>query len=165
MLGANYSGKQPNSSAYVKRYVKGHPQQLWKLSKHNEEGIIEPITPHFSNVLIPGNLYVNGNIINTSDAFLKDNICNIDDTDSINILSLQPRSFTFKKDINNLQHFGFIAQEVETIFPSLVFDKPDSDYKNIKAVNYLELIPLLVHRIQVMAEEIKELKMQVKQTS
>ena len=49
-----------------------------------------------------------------------------------------------------------IALEKE--FPELVSIKPDKNLANIKAINYLEIIPLLVNKIQLMQKEIDELK-------
>jgi len=47
----------------------------------------------------------------------------------------------FRNDNN--KHFGFIAQDIEKIFPYLV--SIDSD--GMKSVNYLEMVPLLLHKI------------------
>jgi hypothetical protein len=40
--------------------------------------------------------------------------------------------------------------------------KPDNKYNNLKAINYLEIIPLLVDKIQMMQKEIDELKTHIK---
>ena len=37
-------------------------------------------------------------------------------------------------------------------------NNPNKMYNNLKSVNYLEIIPLLVHKIQLMQKEINELK-------
>ena len=58
-------------------------------------------------------------------------------------------------------HYGFIAQEFEEHFPELVVSKVDKDIANLKAINYLEMIPLLVHQVQQMQKEIDELKDQL----
>ena len=54
---------------------------------------------------------------------------------------------------------GFFCFTVscETFFPELVTIKPDKK-ENIKAINYLEILPLLVGKIQKMQNEIDELK-------
>ena len=59
-------------------------------------------------------------------------------------------------------HYGFIAQDFEKEFPELISVKPDNNMANIKAINYLEIIPLLVSKIQMMQTEIDELKIQIK---
>ena len=61
-------------------------------------------------------------------------------------------------------HYGFIAQEFEEHFPELVVSKIDRHVANLKAINYLELVPLLVHQIQKMQKEIDELKTQINPT-
>ena len=76
----------------------------------------------------------------------------------INLLNLKPSSFVFKNDTTNHVHYGFIAQELESDFPSLIQNKPDQRYNNIKSVNYLEIIPLLVNKVKLMQNEIDELK-------
>jgi hypothetical protein len=55
-------------------------------------------------------------------------------------------------------HYGFIAQDFEKEYPELVTIKPDKTKQNIKAINYLEIIPLLVSKIQIMQKEIDELR-------
>ena len=161
--GANYVGKQPNNTAYVKNFVYGVPANLWKAIKYpTGSGTYEPVittaSPQFPNLYIPGDLFVDGNIVNPSDINLKRNInpITIDTTDKI--MNLKPTSFTFKDDLNNNTHYGFIAQELENEYPELIHSKPDSKYSKIKAVNYLEIIPLLVNKIQLMQQEIDVLK-------
>ena len=31
---ANYNGRQPNNTAYIKNYITGTPTSLWKTIKH-----------------------------------------------------------------------------------------------------------------------------------
>jgi len=52
------------------------------------------------------------------------------------------------------QHYGFIAQEVETILPCLVI----SNEKGEKSLNYQEVIPILVEAIKAQQHEIEELR-------
>ena len=76
-------------------------------------------------------------------------------------MNLKPSKFTFKDDPTNHNHYGFIAQEFENEYPDLISVKPDKNMANIKAINYLEIIPLLVSKIQMMQTEIDELKAKV----
>ena len=74
-------------------------------------------------------------------------------------MNLKPNSFMFNDDSSNRIHYGFIAQDLENEYPELVQNKPNKMYtNNLKSVNYLEIIPLLVHKIQLMQKEIDELK-------
>ena len=65
---------------------------------------------------------------------------------------------------------GFIAQDIEKVFPQLVKTTIDKQADNgktleIKSVNYIGLIPVLTKAIQDQQEEIKELKQDVKKLS
>ena len=163
--GANYSGKQPNNTAYIKNFVSGVQTSLWKTITYNSNPQINVITPSSvknDNLYIPGNLYVDGNIVSPSDVYLKDDIEDLVKDHSIKLMKLRPTQFTFKSDATKSTHYGFIAQEFEEHFPELVVSKIDKHVANLKAINYLELVPLLVHQIQKMQKEIDELKIQIK---
>ena len=69
---------------------------------------------------------------------------------------------------------GFIAQEVEKIFPNLVEDgvhpgkfndktKEEGEPISYKAMNYIGLIPVLVKSIQEQQEMIQELKSEIEE--
>ena len=87
-------------------------------------------------------------------------------TSADTIMKLKPSQFTFKSDNTKKVHYGFIAQELEEQYPELVTIKPNpitypitvNTPKNIKAINYLEILPLLVHKVQSMQQEIDTLK-------
>jgi hypothetical protein len=165
--GANYSGKQPNSSAYIKNFVSGGPVSLWKQINYTDTvnnliiNAITPSSPKYDNVYIPGNLYVDGVILNPSDIYLKDKIEDLSKDITNNLMNIRPTQFIFKSDPFKKKHYGFIAQEIEEHFPELVTLKMDKDIANLKAINYLEMVPLLVHQIQKMQKEIDELKEQI----
>jgi hypothetical protein len=163
-VGANYNGRQPNNTAYIKTFVPGVTTSLWKTITYTSDPIVNAITPSSSkidNLYIPGDLYVDGNIISPSDAYLKDNIEDLVKEHSINLMNLRATKFTFKSDINKKIHYGFIVQEFEKYFPELVVSKIDKDVANLKAINYLELVPLLVYQMQNMQKEIDELKIKL----
>ncbi len=164
LVGANYNGRQPNNTAYIKTFVSGNTSGLWKTITYADSPVVTAITPsssNYDNLYIPGNLYVDGNIITPSDAYLKDNIEDLDKDHSINLMKLRATKFTFKSDMHKNIHYGFIAQEFEEYFPELIVSKIDKNIANLKAINYLELVPLLVHQIQKMQKEIDELKNQI----
>ncbi len=76
------------------------------------------------------------------------------------VLKMHPTVYKYKGLItDNTDHFGFIAQELEEIFPRdkygvVVMDR-DSGYLK---VNYHEIIPLLCKVIQVQEERINKLE-------
>lgn len=164
MSGGNYSGKQPNSTAYIKEFVPGIPSNLWRVVnyKKNEESE-KLLTPSslYKSLYIPGDLYVDGQIITPSDAILKKNINPLNINITEKLMNLKPSSFEFKDDYSNQIHYGFIASELEEEYPELIHSKPDKKNSNVKSVNYLEIIPLLVHKIQLMQKEIDDLKSRV----
>ena len=51
------------------------------------------------------------------------------------------------------RHFGFIAQELQEVYPELVYEKDDG----YLAVNYVELIPILVQSIKELNEKVEML--------
>jgi hypothetical protein len=96
----------------------------------------------------------NGVVYNTtSDRRLKENIQ--DTTHTVDINDIQVRQFDWK-DGGNHERYGFIAQELETVYPEAV-TRPDND-DEMMSVDYSKLVPLLVKEIQQLKAEIKELK-------
>lgn len=69
----------------------------------------------------------------TSDRRLKDDIRSFD-TVLPKVLQLSPRQYLYKSDIDKKQRMGFIAQEVEEIFPELV--NPPSDLSDELSAYY-----------------------------
>lgn len=165
--GSNYSSRQPNNTAYIKNFVTGAQSSLWKQISYKDTvnnlfiNAITPSSPKYDSVYIPGNLYVDGIILNPSDVYLKDKIEDLNKDVSNNLMNIRPTQFIFKSDPFKKKHYGFIAQEIEEHFPELVTQKIDKDIANLKAINYLEMVPLLVHQIQKMQKEIDELKEQI----
>jgi len=138
-LNANYGGRQPNQTSYIKNFNDGSDPSLWTLQKYNYNGttklVIIPASVRIDNVYIPGDLFVDGSIVNPSDINLKDNIVEISSELTNNLINLKPVQYTYKPDTSNS------AQ--------------------IKAINYLEIIPLLVGKLQKMQTEIDNLKLQI----
>lgn len=65
MSGANYNGRQPNNSAYIKTFVAGSTPNLWTQQQlQYSGGNVNVLLPSSSkDVYVPGNLYVGGEII------------------------------------------------------------------------------------------------------
>ena len=94
---------------------------------------------------------------------LKKNIELIDDTLYL-INKVTPVSYTMNDD--NYKKFGFIAQEMEEIFPNVV-NKPSND-NELYSIDYISIIPLLTKSIQELSSivnkqqrEINELKTKI----
>ena len=95
MSEANYNGRQPNNTAYIKNFVFGVPANLWKIMDNIKldgitETFITPSSSKFKNVYIPGDLIVDGSITNPSDAILKKNITPLNIEVTEKIMNLKP---------------------------------------------------------------------------
>ncbi len=137
-----------------------------------------------------GRVFSTGGFIG-SDEKLKRNIAEVKDAMSI-INQLQPKTYEYRQDGNYKlmnfpegSHYGFVAQDVEKVLPHLVkateidtkmltaAGKPDKDgnqipstvqYEKIefKAVNYTEMIPVVVGGMQELSKENEQLRVQLK---
>ena len=151
---SNYGGKQPDNSQGIKQFVEGPSSQASWVYKRLPNGLqVQTPANKTAPVYINSDLYVNGSIYNPSDATLKKDIQVVDREKIDKLIDLNPISFQFKNDIRSKKHFGFIAQDIEKIYPELV----KNSEMGYKTVNYIELIPILVSKIQLMDKEIKEL--------
>jgi len=100
---------------------------------------------------------------------LKENIEDIDEDEFDRILTIRPKKYSFINDNKNKTHYGLIAQDLETIYPELVttnhHEADEGEVQDIKSINYVELIPILICKIQQMQKEIDELKINFSQGS
>ena len=147
---ANYGGRQPDNTAYIKQFVSsvtGYANWIYK--KIDGVKFITPATQ--DNVFLPKNLVVAGSITSPSDMVLKQNISNLTDDLCDHILEITPKQYTYINDESQKIRYGVIAQEY---FPELVLsDGVDS----LKSVNYLELIPIMIVKMKKMQIEIDKL--------
>jgi hypothetical protein len=151
---SNYGGKQPDNSQGIKQFVEGPSSQAAWIYKRLPNGLqVQTPANKTAPVYIQGDLYVNGSIYNPSDATLKKDIQIVDREKVDKLIDLNPISFKFKSDIRSKEHYGFIAQDFEKLYPELV----KNSEMGYKTVNYIELIPILVSKIQLMDKEITEL--------
>ena len=152
---ANYGGKQPDNTQGIKQFVQSPGGQAVWIYKRLPSGVqVQTPADKIRPVYINSDLYVNGSIFNPSDAILKKDIQCISREKIDNLLNLNAVSYKLKEDLNAKEHFGFIAQELEKLYPELV----KNSEMGYKTVNYIELIPILISKIQEMDKEIKELK-------
>ena len=125
-----------------------------------------------------GNLGYSGSLVGPSDAKFKENIESY--TGALTqLMDVKARTFNFKTgpEYDRLgfspgKHYGFVAQELEKVFPELVVDavhppefdskgKPKGDPVQYKGVKTLEMIPILVQAIQEQQKLIEDLQSQV----
>jgi hypothetical protein len=91
--------------------------------------------------------------VNTADIKLKDNI--VDCTSKLfEINSLRVINYNMISDPDEHKHIGFLAQEFEQVFPSMVEDTIDRDSEGIdlgtvtKGIKWSPLVPILVKALQ-----------------
>jgi hypothetical protein len=158
-----FSGKQPNYTAYIKSF----PYSLSTNTTWTNTTISNAVylTPSNSNasVYIKNDLLVGGSINNPSDFKLKENIEELNLSLANDLLKIEPKQYTYKADVDKKLHYGIIAQDLEKYFPNLVTTvkmENDGIQEEHKVVNYLELVPLLIVKIQDLQKQIDELKQQ-----
>ena len=89
----------------------------------------------------------NGGMSCSSDQNLKKDITTLEATTTLNkLMQLRPVSYRWNGEDSNTttSHQGFIAQEVETIFPEFV----STDSNGIKSINYSNFVPAMISAIQ-----------------
>lgn len=107
---------------------------------------------------IGGDVNITGELTAASDKKLKNNIKQLENA-TATLNKLNPVSYDFKHEkfpnlkLTDRNKMGLIAQEVEVLLPNLVSDAGTTTDINgievdIKSVNYVELIPLLIKAIQ-----------------
>ena len=87
-----------------------------------------------------------------SDKRMKNDINNISTADLSKLDQIQPATYTFKDDKTKKQRYGFIAQDVEKIYPSLV----ENGANGMKSLKYDDFIPLAVGNIQQLKKSIPD---------
>ena len=157
------SGSRTSGSADVKQFSTTISVANWIYKKVNNLLFVTPEKKEVP-VVIQGNLNVekdltvNGSIYSPSDERLKQNVSNINEEAIYKLMTLNPIIYEYKYDLHK-QHYGVLAQEMEGVFPELVEEKKvlesDDEYKT---VNYVELIPIMLAKMQQMQNEINELK-------
>ncbi|WP_369048492.1 tail fiber domain-containing protein [Tenacibaculum sp. UWU-22] len=114
-------------------------------------------------------LYVNGTAggtsayVNTSDARLKTDVTPLKNALD-KVMQLQGVTFNWDKnrtvgkklDLDNKNHIGFIAQQIEKVLPQVV--NTDTSKEKIKSVAYSDVVPVLVEAIKAQQKIINQLK-------
>jgi hypothetical protein len=128
----------------------------------------------YGNIAVTGT--INGVSISNSDEAYKQNIEALDRKLTFNnLLSLRPVSYNLKQryleafedgktkqvplydeksDLFQKKHYGLVAREVQELYPDLVYTN-DEGYL---AINYTELIPVLIESLQTLNEKIEHLE-------
>jgi len=170
---ANYGGVAPSTTAFVKQFYIS-PSALFNIGRWINKTIngMLYITPAntSTSVYINQNLYVGGSITNPSDMKLKENVVPLSDEYCDNILKITPIQYNLIKDPTKTNYFGVSAQEIEEYFPELVVNNVTkvnngSHQESFKSIKYLELIPILITKIQNMQKKIDDLELKINGSS
>ena len=84
----------------------------------------------------------NGTLGGTSDRKLKENIVNSPDK-LTDLCKIKIRDFNWKESREKTKQIGWIAQEVQEVFPEMIFE----DSGNL-AVKHSEFVPILIKSVQ-----------------
>ena len=103
------------------------------------------------NTTINNDLTVTGDIVVSSDAKLKANIVSLGST-LAKLLLIDGKTYTMKK--NGKQKIGLLAQDIQKVFPELV----TKDDKEMLAVNYKGLVPVLINALKEQDDKISRLE-------
>jgi len=117
-------------------------------------GIVVRIGHTNSEVYTGENLTVNGSLTEISQREMKTNISNIENI-LPSVLQLQGVSFDWKKDKNEKNHYGLIAEEVDKVLPNLV--SHDSEGKAL-GIQYSKMTAVLLEALKEQQVQIEELK-------
>ena len=116
---------------------------------------------YFNNSGSATGLYISNTAAwqSTSDERLKTDIKDLDSTEKL--MQLRPRDYLWKSqetsDTPDKRNFGFIAQEVQEVFPDLVGVSPDGMF----SVEYTGLIAPLVKAVQELKAELDAAKVKI----
>ena len=95
-------------------------------------------------------------ILQSSDKRLKNTIINVTEEESNTIDKLRPVSFKWNHTSNDKKTYGFVAQEVQELYPSMVEEKDD-----FLRLDYIQFIPLLIKEVQQLKQAHKDLQKRV----
>lgn len=112
---------------------------------------------------VPGNITAGGNVTAGSDIKLKYNIT-IHDNALDKIKRLKPVEFNWKKD--DTHSIGFIAQDVEEIYPEFVSEfknKTEDGDEILKGIDYSKLTAPLVKAVQELSAHVEKLEQRIKE--
>ena len=109
-----------------------------------------------NNLTAGNNVNYGGSLNNTSDRRLKENITPLVSSEVLaKIQELQGHEYNLKADQEKKTRFGFVAQELEKVFPELVSTREEDE---MKQVNYIDLVPVLTEALKAQQTRIEALE-------
>jgi hypothetical protein len=119
---------------------------------------IKTMTPDTNYALDVSGVIKTLGINNVSDYRIKENITSLSSTPNIPTLDgLRP--VTYYNKLLKKHEYGFIAHEVQEIFPDIVVGNKDAE--QYQTINYIPMFALLVKEINELKREIADIKMKL----
>ena len=119
------------------------------------------------SLAVAGSVLGGGPYVDISDKRFKREIQGMNSTEVLDRLiqlkgvsyELDTEQMTFLRDSKERaktgRQIGFVAQDIETLFPELVYNDEENDFKGL---HYSRFVPLLVEGIKHLTQEVSELK-------
>ena len=134
----------------------------------NSAGSAIPFIAYTSNTTQAGYIVTSGSTIafvQGSDHRLKENVVDMDKSETLSkLMEVRPVDFDWK-DGNTLHNYGFLAHELQEVFPQAVHGEKDAVNEDgsikTQSVNLAALIPYLVASIQKQQTIINDLKTRI----
>jgi hypothetical protein len=137
--------------------VKDGTEIMTRFDSSNTEVIVGEIGSTAYDLKVTGNIIANP----SSDIRMKEDITRIDNSTDI-LSQISGYHFKWKDENQTLSEsgydYGVVAQEVETVMPDAVVERPNGE----KGVSYNALIPVLIEEVKSQRKEIQDLKDRLK---
>jgi len=106
---------------------------------------------------VSGNIYISGYTYSsyfstTSDYRIKENPIELDNTFTVDEL----RPVRYKNTVLNKEDYGFIAHEMQNVYPALVEGEKNGEH--MQSINYSGILPILVNEIKSLKHRIETLE-------
>jgi len=144
LSGSTVTGSATAANSANTLFVIGNGSQSW--SKSDAFKVMAN-----GDTTVSNDLTVGGDIVVSSDARLKANIVSLGST-LAKLLLIDGKTYTIKK--NGKQKIGVLAQDIQKVFPELV----TTDDKDMLAVNYQGLVPVLINALKEQDDKISRLE-------
>lgn len=158
-----YHGTLPTSATVIDHGLRVQNEAAndnhWTLYTVNSSGNLQLYSKAGGTDVIGSFNNVTGSYSSTSNRAFKKNISSLGKEVVNKIMKLDPSQYSFKRDVNNQMTFGFIAEDVQDLFPELV-EKVGEKEENL-ALNYAGFSVLAIKGIQLQQNTIDDLKSQV----
>lgn len=166
--GSGITSKMAVSNNHTELYLYNYndPSKYIRLRSENVSAVNE--------LEVHGTLVVDGQFVNSSDKRLKTNIKKLDtqyekleqlETYTYNMLSDSAKAASEKQGADTIkkckmkERIGFMAQEVQELFPDLVLE----DEQGMLGIDYISMIPLLVEANKHKKAQLDELEKELEQ--